>query len=96
MCLINDNETFSANKHYVTLHVGVEASMGINFNGGTVINTDGVLKVTEGDQVDILCYGYEGYPAPSFLWMAPIRSNLSASLQIFEVFDLISIQICIL
>ena len=37
MCLINDNETFSANKHYVALHVGVEANLGININGGDVI-----------------------------------------------------------
>lgn len=85
MCLINDNETFSANKQYVTLHVGIEASMGININGGEVFNSNGILRVTEGEHVDILCYGYDGYPEPTFLWMAPIRTNMSASLQIFEV-----------
>ena len=37
MCLINDNETFSANKHYVAIHIGVEANMGININGGDVL-----------------------------------------------------------
>ena len=46
---------------------------------------EGILKVTEGFHVDILCYGYEGYPEPKFIWLAPIRSNLSASLQIYEV-----------
>ena len=85
MCLVNDNETFSANKHFLTLHVGVEAKMGINIHGGEVLYTEGVLRVTEGAGVDLLCYGYEGYPAPQFVWLAPVRTNLSATLQIYEV-----------
>ena len=85
MCLVNDNETFSANKNFLTLHVGVEARMGINIHGGEVLHQAGVLRVQEGAGVDLLCYAHQGFPAPQFVWLAPVRSNLSASLQIYEV-----------
>ena len=36
MCLINDSQTFTAVKRYVTLHVGIEAKPSINIDGGDV------------------------------------------------------------
>ena len=36
MCLINDSQTFTAVKRYVTLHVGIEAKSSINIDGGDV------------------------------------------------------------
>ena len=45
----------------------------------------GILRVRVGVPVDLLCFAYDGYPQPSFLWLAPTRHNLSATLQIYEV-----------
>ena len=36
MCLINDSETFTAVKRYVTLHVAVESQSGLNIDGADV------------------------------------------------------------
>jgi hypothetical protein len=84
MCLVNDIVDFNARKSFVTLHIGVEAKMGINVHGGDLISREGILRLVEGVDVDIKCYANGGYPLPTFLWLAPIRKNLSASLQIFE------------
>ena len=86
MCLVNDNVEFNAVKNFITLHTGVEAAMGVNVHGGDLISREGILRLVEGQAVDIMCYANNGYPLPNFLWLAPIRKNLSASLQIFEVF----------
>ena len=85
MCLVNDNEEFNAVKNFITLHVGVEARMGLNVQGGDLISREGVLRLVEGESVDIKCYADKGYPPATFLWLAPVRKNLSASLQIFQV-----------
>ena len=84
MCLVNDNEEFNAVKNFVTLHIGVEAGMGINVHGGDLMSREGILRLVEGESVDIKCYANNGYPLPNFIWLAPIRKNLSASLQISE------------
>ena len=84
MCLVNDNEEFNAVKNFVTLHIGVEAKMGINVHGGDLMSREGILRLVEGELVDIKCYANNGYPAANFVWLAPVRKNLSASLQIFE------------
>ena len=34
--MVNDNETFTAIKRYVRLHVGIESKTGINIDGGEV------------------------------------------------------------
>ena len=83
MCLVNDNEEFNAVKNFVTVHIGVEARMGVIVHSRLV--AEKVLTVVEGEFVDIKCYAEEGYPPASFLWLAPIRKNLSAGLQIFQV-----------
>jgi hypothetical protein len=84
MCLVNDNEEFNAVKNFVTLHIGVEADMGINVHGGDLMSRERILRLVEGEGVDIKCYANNGYPPANFIWLAPIRKNLSASLQIFE------------
>merc|ERR1719483_865371 len=48
------------------------------------MSREGILRLVEGELVDIKCYANNGYPAANFVWLAPIRKNLSASLQIFE------------
>ena len=85
MCLVNDNKNFNAVKNFVTLHVGVEAKMGVNVHGGDLMSREGILRLVEGEEVDIKCYADNGYPLSTFLWLAPIRKNLSASLHLFEV-----------
>ena len=84
MCLVNDNEEFNALKNFVTLHIGVEARMGINVHGGDLMSREGILRLVEGENVDMKCYADGGYPLPNFLWLAPVRKNLSDSLQLSE------------
>ena len=83
--MVNDNEEFNAVKNFLTLHIGVESRMGLIVQGGQLMAREGVLRLVEGESVDIKCYANHGYPPATFLWLAPIRNNLSASLQIFQV-----------
>ena len=39
-CLVNDIVDFNARKTFVTLHIGVEAKMGINVHGGDIQGWD--------------------------------------------------------
>ena len=48
---------------------------------------DRAAKIEGNDHKDVvmkLCSD-NGYPLPSFFWLPPIRNNLSAGLQIFQV-----------
>ena len=76
---MNDNEEFNAVKNFLTLHIGVESSMGISVQGGHLMAREGVLRLVEGESVDIKCYANHGYPPANFLWLAPIRNNRSSS-----------------
>ena len=80
MCLVNDNETFRANKHFVSLELAARAQAGLTIRGGEVVEGAGVVRVEAGAWLDLLCHGYEGVPAPSFTWRGPARASGSSLL----------------
>ena len=85
MCLVNDNETFRANKHFVSLELAARAQAGLTIRGGEVVEGAGRVRVEAGAWLDLLCHGYEGVPAPSFTWRGPARPSSGSSLQIQQV-----------
>ena len=80
MCLVNDNETFRANKHFVSLELAARAQAGLTIRGGEVVEGAGLVRVEAGAWLDLLCHGYEGVPAPSFTWRGPARASGSSLL----------------
>ena len=85
MCLVNDNETFRANKHFVSLELAARAQAGLTIRGGEVVEGAGRVRVEAGAWLDLLCHGYEGVPAPSFTWRGPARPSSGSSLLVQQV-----------
>ena len=66
MCLLQDGDNFQPAQKLLEVEVATEGQIELTLKGMQV--SEGVVRLTEGDQVDMECKVENAFPAPEFSW----------------------------
>ena len=77
-CLVQEGDQFTSDRREVELQVGRKAGIELEYikdyridNSKEYNDSERVIVVTEGENIDITCSARHAYPRPSFTWSSP-------------------------